>query len=142
MLAKATGTSAVTVKGKIYCGFIDNQDSFNCKGDDGGAYRLKNSYYYEPVTLKPGDRVRIKEGAIGSTIDGLYVLSPFYAQDGYPDIVEVLNDMVIIHWNNAEYNITIHESAISEIIEQNPNRTITISEETYQLIKDQLKDDQ
>ena len=123
MLAKATGTSAVTVKGKIYCGFIDNQDSFNCKGDDGGACRLKNSYYYEPVTLKPGNTVRIKEYAEVWTIHNKEL------QEGYSfnpvEIDHVLGSLV------CAGGIIFHESAISEIIQQQPEKMITVKGVEY-----------
>jgi len=121
--------------GKVQCGFISNSGAFHCED-----YWSTN---FEPVTLKPGDKVRIKRGAVVCSTSGCLKKA-----DGYSDlditIGEIIEDMIFAEkiLLDLDGRLFFHESAISEIIEpENQKRTITISEETYQSIKGQLNED-
>jgi len=140
MLARAKRSDKNLTEGKLYQVWYEFvHGPSHCVGDDGSHTK---SRVLEPIILKPGNRVWLKQDFVGSHHGNRLVKHLSISNtDDYPEVIQHLDDLVVINRNGE--NVIINENAITGIIEQEkPNRTITISEETYQSIKGQLEKDE
>jgi len=129
MLARSKVTWRDTEEGTLYCG--KGSDNYFYYTDDVGDQVNLDRDKFEIITLKLGDTVRIKAGEpFGCEETNTGIIQ--YCAEELWKVFKIKKSIMVLKELGRDSYITVHESAISEIIEEKkPEKMITVKGVEY-----------